>query len=190
MLEVLLWPPVRRLARILLNALTTLSLLLCLASAVVWVRSYWRLDEVTWDQAAGPGADGSFFEFLCGGGGAAIRVGSSRPLLATWEGSGGWHWWRWYGNRPRFAGGWGANRWGFNYDSREDPGVRWWAVVFPLWLPTIFFALLPLARLALSIRRRRRNRKGRCKNCGYDLRATPERCPECGTFRGRQCVPQ
>jgi hypothetical protein len=48
-----------------------------------------------------------------------------------------------------------------------------YAVLLPLLVP-------PLVGLLLWRRRRRRRAIGRCPGCGYDLRATPDRCPECG----------
>lgn len=57
------------------------------------------------------------------------------------------------------------------------------SVAIPYWLVLFVTALLPgrtLARLARD-RYRRAFRPGVCRSCGYDLRGTPERCPECGT---------
>jgi hypothetical protein len=54
-------------------------------------------------------------------------------------------------------------------------------VTFPHWLLILLTAIIPAVRLAVAMRARRRRSTGRCKTCGYDLRATPERCPECGT---------
>jgi hypothetical protein len=47
------------------------------------------------------------------------------------------------------------------------------------WLTVAVLAALPLWTFALRTLRRTR-RAGFCGACGYDLRATPGRCPECG----------
>jgi hypothetical protein len=56
-------------------------------------------------------------------------------------------------------------------------------VVVPYWVLLLLAALLPayvLTRLPGALRRRRRRKRNLCLECGYDLRATPDRCPECG----------
>jgi hypothetical protein len=55
--------------------------------------------------------------------------------------------------------------------------------VVPLWPFLVLTAVLPALWTIRFIRSRRRNSAFCCAHCGYDLRATPDRCPECGTVR-------
>ncbi len=53
-------------------------------------------------------------------------------------------------------------------------------VNLPFWIPILVFGP-SLAFLYLPVRRRRKRKKlGLCLKCGYDLRASKDRCPECG----------
>jgi hypothetical protein len=57
-------------------------------------------------------------------------------------------------------------------------------VTAPVWSLPVILAFAPCSWLATAGRRRwrshRRLRTGLCIRCGYDLRETPTRCPECG----------
>ena len=65
--------------------------------------------------------------------------------------------------------------------SRKDVHLFW--LILPIAWPTFIAALLPAARAFAWWRARRRKppAPGICPRCSYDLRATPGRCPECGT---------
>jgi hypothetical protein len=71
----------------------------------------------------------------------------------------------------------------FKFDMRPEPPYvyRSWTVGVPHWFIILITGPLPLRRLLRIRRRRQRRKRGLCVNCGYDLRASPDRCPECGT---------
>jgi hypothetical protein len=86
--------------------------------------------------------------------------------------------WEWHGVRWR-AGAASAR------PSTISSGVMSTPLVPYRWLSVPWYFLLgvlmpPSVAWLIWLRRARRTRVGCCAICGYDLRATPERCPECG----------
>ena len=182
--------------RRLLNLLTALSLLVCVAVVVLWVRSYVVSDWVSryWVTGRAGGADAVGCVLLTGDGRLRVEWSSyswPRPKPHV-QGGTMWEtqpaaavvqdWFDTSSLRGRAGFGWAA---GVHANNSGDM-VRQRVVVFPLWLVAGALSLLPAARLYR--RMRRRYPTGHCPTCGYDLRATPDRCPECGNRGGRSDV--
>jgi hypothetical protein len=164
------------------------SAVLLLLSTAACLRSAWRIDELAFT------AGKDRYELVARAGGirimrledvrdvfpAAFTTVPRTPTTDTdWE--------------PETAG---ALRW---RDTRlgveRMRGTVWYGgqtyvlftgFVFPWWMLCAASAVPPaLASAGAAILRRRKARKtpGRCHQCGYDLRASPAGCPECGWGR-------
>jgi hypothetical protein len=165
------------------------SLLLCAFSVTLGVRSVWKHDRLQARVAGRPYVLNSQLGRLSFWGGSeaaadfpatwyvfeADEVGSLQP----WEGDGpGPVSSKWDAAGFAYARGWYVRYW-------SDSGkARYQMLVIPAWAAAIVTALLPawlFPRLWRDGRRRRRTARGQCDTCGYDVRNSPDRCPECGT---------
>jgi hypothetical protein len=167
--------------RRLLNFLTLASLLLCVAAAATWARSYWRMDQIVWwspDRAVAAYYDHGRVYLAAVSGFRHSNQGWERVSRDVAGQPGVWE---------RDAAGFNSSvsLLGFGYGNADRVmGIaeRLRLFTVPHWFLFLAFAILPAARGARALRRRRRllRAAGLCVRCGYDLRATPQRCPECG----------
>jgi hypothetical protein len=167
--------------------LSRLPLLLLAAVVVMWVRSYFRHDTYAW-YSDYPARKHWHVESSLGGLDLCCSQGYPTDMLQGYRGRPVSDWERegllgdvfnYNGRRIArgVAGFWRAH---MPRGPTRTAETRFWGL--PYWF---LFALTAPAPLVMAVRRRRRRRrreKGQCLACGYDLRATPERCPECGAF--------
>jgi hypothetical protein len=157
---------VRRLIRHLLFCCLALSLLMGAAMVWLWVRSYQGPDYVEYG-----GKDRMLYKVISGHGTMDFLIIPRWPQEERFR-IDRYDAYVYYGTR------YSKRLLGFGTDVQwPEYGGRY--VNVPHW----FFALC-LAGMGVLFGRawwRRRERSGgRCRVCGYDMRATPQRCPECG----------
>jgi len=69
---------------------------------------------------------------------------------------------------------------GVAWELETHPDAYWFRFMFPIWWISAVSAALPLMWVVHLRKHRWRVAQSVCAHCGYDLRATPGRCPECG----------
>lgn len=165
--------------RPLFTALSALSLLVGVVTLGLWMRSYWVSDSFDWGM---PGVRHSIWSNRGSIGWDRIDITKSRQASFS-RGTG-------YDRHPAGASNdtfpptWSFGRLAWRHAVFSlTPGsgaVDIRSLRIPDWPIVVAMSVLPGLWL---MTRRRRNRRpdGLCRRCGYDLRATPGRCPECGT---------
>ena len=172
------------------------STVLLLATMALWVRSYFAIDwiEVHKD-----------WKLCAVSGNGAVSVFTVVPIIETF--SSNWtitetvdkpysaHW-QFACSQPSAAGRDGFGLTSFSArrfhtsgagELGSAKGERQFVVRFPYWVLVLVFAVAP-ALFTRKWRRRMRLSGNLCSSCGYDIRASPDRCPECGTVPGRAAV--
>ena len=180
-------PRTRPLARLLPNAATFLSVVMCLAAIAAWVRSEFAKDTFQWHSPRSR----LFWTFgyaegLCWFG----RMDASSGLPPGFTVSSSVPPGRWAVESNLRANPDHVNFAGVLWSreqtvptTADDTDIR--VLAIPLGIPIAMSAPLTARAIFLLVKRRRRPKPGLCPSCGYDLRATPERCPECGRIAAR-----
>jgi hypothetical protein len=186
----------KRFRRILFNMLTAISLILAFATAGLLVRSFAIYDKfyverhlvsgeylhtrvVSFKFAFGMGAIGTDTRAVHSSD-EATEQSDALPMFShyTDRSSGGPFWgeslplpvfrvWSWRDSVPLDPR--------YPKESRELREMG-----FPIVLPLLLFLLAPSTYLLLFLRTRNRKEAGHCPACGYDTRANPSQCSECG----------
>ena len=175
----------RRLLRILFNAATVLSLVLCLATTALLVRSYWWCDGYVRVRIVGDVALTTLLQANRG------RLEVERLTHGAWAKQDRQEWYTEPADEEVLPPKAAAETYptdvaflGFRYARRADSAGSFLRAKtrldLPLWALSALGSVMPAIRISSRIRKRRMS-SGRCAVCGYDCRATPERCPECAT---------
>jgi hypothetical protein len=183
--------------RRLFNVLAAGSLVLCVATLSLWVRGNWQCDHVRWFSANYGVSFASANSVMMLTIGPNYKGTDALPLESGWR----------YTHYSAHDAGQQMVRcqipiaeyhrlgWlGFAYDPNRletyhgPPKFTEYSshrLYFPHWWFAATTSVLPAIWYWQRRRQRVRTKLRRCVSCGYDLRATPERCPECGMMSTR-----
>ena len=168
-----------------------LATALLLAVVALWLRSHRVADVLMWQQwRAGAGGmyHGTFRTLTSGRGVTGIDLTSlTTAFPATSDDKPKFEWTRADAAQFRLPGETFWNRIGFGYVSESqvtrglhDSTVTTRAYWLPYWPLAALASAAPLRWGIVCVIRARRKRKGLCARCGYDVRVSEGRCPECG----------